>query len=142
MKLGLATVVSLIALLLASSLQSATATTPTLDPADRDAFIAELVEQHGFDRTEVEQGLAQAQFNQAVFEAIQRPWEAKPWHQYYPIFLTERRLEAGLKFWQEHQATLERAEQTYGVPAHIIVAIIGVETFYGSYKGNYKVLDA
>lgn len=142
MKFGLATLVSSLLLLASSNLPAAPATTPELDPADRDAFINELVEQHGFDRAEVEQGLAQAQFNQAVFEAIQRPWEAKPWHQYHPIFLTERRLEAGLAFWQEHQATLERAEQTYGVPAHIIVAIIGVETFYGSYKGNYRVLDA
>lgn len=115
---------------------------PAIDPAERTAFINELVEQHGFDRAEVEQGLAQAKFNQAIYEAIQRPWEAKPWHQYYPIFLTERRLEAGLAFWQQHQETLQRAEQTYGVPAHIIVAIIGVETFYGSYKGNYSVLDA
>src|SRR5690606_24383408 len=69
-------------------------------------------------------------------------WEAKPWFQYYPIFLTEKRLNAGLKFWQEHSETLARAEQTFGVPAEIIVAIIGVETFYGGYLGNYPVLDA
>lgn len=143
MKYGIAVIILVGALVTSVAVSANTLLpVPELDPVEREAFITELVEQHGFDRTEVEQGLAQAQFNQAVFEAIQRPWEAKPWYQYYPIFLTERRLEAGLKFWQQHQQTLERAEQTYGVPAHIIVAIIGVETFYGSYKGNYKVLDA
>lgn len=143
MKYGIAVVMLVGALLnLAVAHANTLIPVPELDPLEREAFITELVDKHGFARSEVEQGLAQAQFNQAVFEAIQRPWEAKPWHQYYPIFLTERRLEAGLKFWQQHQQTLERAEQTYGVPAHIIVAIIGVETFYGSYKGNYKVLDA
>jgi membrane-bound lytic murein transglycosylase B len=143
MKYGIAFLVFMAALLSAGVTHASTLIpVPELDPLEREAFITELVEKHGFKRAEIEQGLAQAQFNQAVFEAIQRPWEAKPWHQYYPIFLTERRLAAGLKFWQQHQQTLERAEQTYGVPAHIIVAIIGVETFYGSYKGNYKVLDA
>ncbi|MBL4631129.1 MAG: lytic murein transglycosylase B, partial [Paraglaciecola sp.] len=69
-------------------------------------------------------------------------WEAKPWHQYYPIFLTEKRLTKGLEFWKTHQKTLARAEQETGVPAEIIIAIIGVETFYGTYTGKYSVLDA
>lgn len=105
-------------------------------------FVQKMVTQHQFEAQQVEQLLAKAQRNDAILEAIARPWEAKPWFQYYPIFLTEKRLAAGLKFWQEHHDTLERAEQTFGVPAEIIVAIIGVETFYGGYLGNYSVLDA
>ena len=106
------------------------------------AFIDTMVEQHQFDRQQVEQLLSQAQRNEDILAAIARPWEAKPWYQYYPIFLTEKRLAAGLNFWQQHAETLSRAEQTYGVPAEIIVAIIGVETFYGEYLGKYPVLDA
>src|SRR5690554_2501703 len=105
-------------------------------------FIALMVDKHQFQREHVTELLQQAQRNEAILEAIARPWEAKPWHQYYPIFLTEKRLEAGLKFWQEHADTLARAEHQFGVPAEIIVAIIGVETFYGGYLGKYSVLDA
>lgn len=112
------------------------------DQSEREAFITELVEKHQFTRAEVVGLLQQAQLNNDVLEAIQRPWEAKPWHQYHPIFLTAKRLDAGLRFWQQHEETLARAEQEYGVPAEVIVAIIGVETFYGSYLGNYPVLDA
>lgn len=110
--------------------------------AEQLAFIDELVVEHGFEREKLTALLSQTEPNQEILEAIQRPWEAKPWHQYHPIFLTEKRLAAGLKFWQEHAETLARAEQQFGVPAEVIVAIIGVETFYGSYLGKYKVLDA
>jgi|TARA_R100001440_G_scaffold22221_3_gene36274 membrane-bound lytic murein transglycosylase B len=105
-------------------------------------FIQEQVQEHQLDEDKVRQWLSKANKNEEVLEAIQRPWEAKPWYQYYPIFLTEKRLESGVKFWREHKDTLERAEQEYGVPAQIIVAIIGVETFYGSYMGKYSVLDS
>ncbi|RUO41395.1 lytic murein transglycosylase B [Pseudidiomarina aestuarii] len=115
-------------------------TTPVT--ADREAFIDEMVNQHQFDRAEVTAVLERAELNQEVLDAIQRPWEAKPWYQYHPIFLTEKRLAAGLKFWQQHADTLARAEAEFGVPAAVIVAIIGVETFYGEYKGKYPVLDA
>jgi membrane-bound lytic murein transglycosylase B len=105
-------------------------------------FIDLMVNKHQFSREVVETTLAKANKNQTILQAIAKPWEAKPWHQYYPIFLTEKRLTKGLKFWQTHQKTLARAEQETGVPAEIIVAIIGVETFYGAYLGKYSVLDA
>ncbi len=110
--------------------------------ANVEAFIQEQVEQHQLDEQQVRRWLAQAEKNEQVLEAIQRPWEAKPWYQYYPIFLTDKRLNAGLSFWQQHQQALQRAEQEFGVPAQIIVAIIGIETFYGSYLGKYPVLDS
>lgn len=105
-------------------------------------FIDLMTDKHQFDRKVIESTLAKASKNQSILKSIAKPWEAKPWHQYHPIFLTEKRLEKGLKFWQTHQETLSRAEQEFGVPAEIIVAIIGVETFYGTYKGKYSVLDA
>ena len=105
-------------------------------------FIDLMVDKHHFDRKVIESTLAKANKNEVILQSIAKPWEAKPWHQYYPIFLTEKRLTKGLAFWQTHQQTLARAEQESGVPAEIIVAIIGVETFYGTYKGKYSVLDA
>ncbi|CUA83420.1 lytic murein transglycosylase B [Pseudidiomarina woesei] len=137
----------LLATLALSSTLADTAKATTTSKTDdyqhqREQFVQQMVTKHNFARDQVEELLTQAQRNEAILEAIARPWEAKPWFQYYPIFLTEKRLAAGLKFWHEHQDTLARAEQHYGVPAEIIVAIIGVETFYGGYLGNYLVLDA
>ncbi|MFT6988316.1 MAG: membrane-bound lytic murein transglycosylase B [Paraglaciecola sp.] len=105
-------------------------------------FIDLMVDKHQFTREVIESTLAKANKNETILEAIAKPWEAKPWHQYYPIFLTEKRLTKGLAFWKTHQQTLARAEQETGVPAEIIIAIIGVETFYGAYLGKYSVLDA
>lgn len=107
-----------------------------------DQFVSMMVEKHQFDPDFIQQTLDSANKNQTILDAIAKPWEAKPWHQYYPIFLTDKRLAKGVKFWQEHKVTLQRAEKETGVPAQIIVAIIGVETFYGTYKGKYPVLDA
>ena len=115
---------------------------PVSKPDEQSSFVEMMVEKHQFDADFVRQSLAKATKNQTILESIARPWEAKPWHQYYPIFLTDKRLTKGLEFWKTYQAELERAEQQTGVPAEIIVAIIGVETFYGAYKGNYSVLDA
>lgn len=105
-------------------------------------FVDLMVNKHQFARTVIETTLAKANKNEAILKSIAKPWEAKPWHQYYPIFLTEKRLTKGLEFWKTHQKTLARAEQETGVPAEIIIAIIGVETFYGTYTGKYSVLDA
>ena len=67
---------------------------------------------------------------------------AKNWAAYRARFIEPQRIQAGLRFWQTHRSDLERAEQEYGVPASVVVAIIGVETFYGQYTGNFRVIDA
>lgn len=66
----------------------------------------------------------------------------KNWAAYRSRFIEPRRIEAGVAFWHRHHAWLSRAEQTYGVPASLIVGIIGVETLYGQHMGNFRVLDA
>ena len=67
---------------------------------------------------------------------------AKNWAAYRSRFIEPRRIDAGVAFWRRHQATLARAEQTYGVPAQIVVGILGVETLYGQHMGNFRILDA
>lgn len=107
------------------------------------AFIAEMVQQHGFTAAEVKQVLSKAEQRQPILEAIARPAEkSKTWKEYRPIFVVPLRITNGIRFWQEHRAALARAEQEYGVPAEIIVAIIGVETNYGRNMGSWRVIDA
>jgi membrane-bound lytic murein transglycosylase B len=107
------------------------------------AFVDEMVKQHGFKRDEVQQWLSRAERQQSVLDAIARPAEkAKPWKDYRKLFVTNDRVQQGVAFWRDHAAVLARAERTSGVPAAIIVSIIGVETRYGRNTGNYRVLDA
>lgn len=107
------------------------------------AFITEMVERHGFVEAELNAVFARAERKDAVLKAIARPPEkTKPWKDYRAGFLTERRVQAGIEFWDTHRATLARATREYGVPAEVIVAILGVETYYGSRKGRWRVVDS
>lgn len=111
-------------------------------PAVRD-FIAGMTRDHGFASEQLEAVFREAERKQAILDAISRPAErVKPWKEYRPIFLTQARIDKGLLFWEQQQAALARAEKEYGVPAQVIVAIIGVETFYGGNTGNWRVIDA
>jgi membrane-bound lytic murein transglycosylase B len=66
----------------------------------------------------------------------------KNWQLYRSRFIEPGRVQAGVNFWRQHRATLERAEAEFGVPASIIVGILGVETIYGQQMGNFRVIDA
>ncbi|MCY4428541.1 MAG: lytic murein transglycosylase B [Halieaceae bacterium] len=106
-------------------------------------LVDELVAEENFSRTELEVLLGKAQRQDSILEAISRPAEkTKPWHEYRDIFVTSARTSQGVTFYNNHSDSLRRAEQEYGVPAELIVAIIGVETRYGRNMGNYRVLDA
>ena len=113
---------------------------------DRDdvrALIDQLVEEEGFDSQQLYGWMSQAQRKESIIKAISRPAEkAKPWKDYRNIFIQERRIREGTEFWQKYKETLERACKTYGVPEEVIVAIIGVETYYGGNMGSYRVVDA
>ena len=66
----------------------------------------------------------------------------KNWTVYRSRFIDPVRIRAGVQFWQANRQALARAEQQFGVPAEIIVGIIGVETIYGRNMGNFRVMDA
>ncbi|MEJ2603308.1 MAG: lytic murein transglycosylase B [Gammaproteobacteria bacterium] len=111
--------------------------------ADVAGFIDEVAERHGFARAEIERTLEGARTQQAILDAISRPAEkTKPWHDYRAIFLTSERIEAGADFWDEHREEIARIGAETGVAPEILVAIIGVETYYGRITGRYRVLDA
>lgn len=106
-------------------------------------LIDELVAEHNFSREALNTLLSEAKKQQAILDAISRPAEkSKAWYEYRPIFLTERREREGVAFFLKHREALARAQAKTGVPAEVIVAIIGVETYYGRIAGSYQVLDA
>lgn len=110
---------------------------------DVQIYIAQLSAQHGFDTVSLEKLLGAARRKKNILEAIARPAERhKPWHEYRDLFVTRSRIEGGIDFWSENSAALDRATERFGVPPEIIVAIIGVETWYGRRTGSFRVVDA
>ncbi|EMR13380.1 lytic murein transglycosylase B [Methylophaga lonarensis MPL] len=106
-------------------------------------FIDEVVDEFGFDRDELIDLFAQVEVKESILNAIARPAErVRPWHEYRNIFITPARIKGGVNFWKNNAETLAQAEQQYGVPAEIIVAILGVETNYGGNMGSFRVIDA
>ncbi|MFU8895299.1 MAG: lytic murein transglycosylase B [Gammaproteobacteria bacterium] len=114
-----------------------------LERADVQAFIDRVHEEHGLERETVRSILELARVQPPIIDAISRPAErVRPWHEYRNIFMTEARIAAGVEFWREHSTRIAQVEADTGVPAEILVGIIGVETFYGRIIGRYRVLDA
>jgi membrane-bound lytic murein transglycosylase B len=106
-------------------------------------FIQDLVQRHGFIESELVYLFSRVRRIDPVLEAIERPAEkTRPWPEYRAPFMEERRIADGLAFWRANRTALARAERAHGVPAEVIVAIIGVETFYGRNTGRYRVVDA
>ena len=107
-------------------------------------FADDLAGRRDLDPAWVRSVLGQARFIPAVARLMQPPVQTfvKNWRAYRSRFIDPIRIAAGVHFWQENQAALTRAEEEYGVPAEIIVGIIGVETIYGRNTGSFRVMDA
>lgn len=101
-----------------------------------------MVREDGYPRDELEEVLSGAVIDESVIRAMNRQYEALPWHKYRRLFLSRERIRKGVAYWNAHGAILQRAEQEFGVPAGVIVALIGVETNYGANLGGKRVLDS
>ncbi|MBS0200896.1 MAG: lytic murein transglycosylase B [Proteobacteria bacterium] len=110
--------------------------------AARHDFAQQAASKYGVDPQRVESVLATAQIREPIIAAMSRPAEGKPWNEYRPLFLNTARIDGGKAFIAKHRDALNAVEAKYGVPAEIIVAIIGVETGYGANMGKYPVTDA
>jgi len=133
-QLTLSTISAVLALLQGPTLAQA--------PAELTPFVERLQREQGFDADWLRNLLANAERRQDIIDLINKPAESLPWWKYRRIFLTEQRVEQGLEYWQRNRESLTQAQARYGVPPEIIVAIIGVETFYGRNTGSHRVLDA
>jgi len=108
------------------------------------AFADEFAQRHGLSRSWVRQAVGQARQNTLVQKLIAPAPTGfqKNWQVYRSRFIEPRRIQAGVAFWNQHAGLLSRAEQTWGVPATVIVGILGVETIYGRDTGGFRVIDA
>ena len=117
---------------------------PLESSAQTQAWTQDAAQRLQLDPTWLKNTLNQAKRLPAVERLVLPPSSptAKNWAAYRARFIEPTRIQAGARFWQTHRSALERAEREYGVPASVIVGIIGVETLYGQNTGNFRILDA
>jgi membrane-bound lytic murein transglycosylase B len=107
------------------------------------AFVDEMVAKNGFAREELLALIGQVRYVDSAIQLVKPapPGKPKNWQAYRQLTVEPVRVGAGLQFWEANAPVLERAEAFYGVPAEIIVGIIGVETVYGRNTGRFRVID-
>lgn len=109
------------------------------------AFIEQMAQSHGFERTTLQSMFDQLKPSDRVIR-LMTPGTGgshrRSWREYRARFIEPVRINGGLDFWQDNGAELKLASALYGVPEEIIVAIIGVETIYGRNTGNFSVAQA
>jgi membrane-bound lytic murein transglycosylase B len=111
--------------------------------ADVNEFVERMVRQSDYSEQELIDLFSGVKKQSHLFELLDKPAEKElDWHQYRHIFIKDKRIEQGVEFWREHAGLLNEITLKTGVPGEIIVAIIGVETFYGTYKGKDSVFDS
>ncbi|KVQ66248.1 lytic transglycosylase [Burkholderia ubonensis] len=112
--------------------------------AQVDAFIDEIASRDGFNPASLRALFGRVSYSATAVKLV-KPAPSptvKNWRVYRSRFIEPIRINAGVKFWKANMATLQRASEEFGVPPEVIVGIIGVETIYGRYMGNFRVLDA
>ncbi len=113
------------------------------DRADVAVFIEQMASRSDYSEQELVELFSTVSKQGHLFELLDKPAEKElQWYQYRPIFIKEKRIDLGVKFWRQHQQLLSEVSRKTGVPEQIIIAIIGVETYYGIYKGKDPVLDS
>ena len=108
-----------------------------------DEFIDFMISRHGFTRHDLDFVFDRVQFNARCIE-LMKPAPTvkfKNWQAYRARFIEPKRIKAGVDFWTKYAKPLKRAEKLYGVPAQIIVGIIGIETVYGKNVGKFHIID-
>ena len=109
---------------------------------DVQLFMQRMIKKHHFKHHELITLLQQIKIRPQIKKQINKPLEKGPWDTYQMLFISEWRIQHGVKFWNKHAETLKKAEKLYGVPAAIIVATLGIETKYGQRMGGHRVIDA
>lgn len=104
-------------------------------------LFTELREKHNFSQTELDALFKGVVINKKVLELMDRQWEAKPYYEYWPLFITPTVIATGKQKLKEHKDVLDRIEVEIGVDREYVVAIWGVESRFGNNHGNYGVFQ-
>jgi len=125
------------------SIASASSATPHAFQQRNDIkkYVAAISKHFHFEQAKLTKLFNQAKLQRVAIQKMQRPNEALSWSRYKHLFITHSRVSNGVTFWHHHERSLHYAEKHYGVPANLIVAIIGIESSYGKIMGQFPVFD-
>ncbi len=103
-----------------------------------------MLTQHQFDSAEFDRIFEKVRFVEAAVQSMKPMPIGKPknWKVYRSRFVETARVNAGLLFWERNEPVLQQVESEFGIPAEIIVGLIGVETIYGKNMGKFNAIDA
>ncbi len=105
-------------------------------------FIGTAIKKYKFNQAELDALFSQIKNRPDIIKLMNRQAEDRPWYKYKTYFLNQKRVRGGVRFWRKNAKLLAQAQEKFGVPAEIIVAIIGVETRYGQHMGRSRVLES
>ena len=107
------------------------------------AFIARLVKQDDFDKDTLELAFSRIKIREKVIQkSNNQPEVITPYYEYSERFVNKQRVVSGKAFAEKNKRWLLKAEKQYGVDWHVIVALIGVETYYGRITGSKDVFTS
>ncbi len=122
-------------------LLAGTALAEDMTPED-EVLLADLAAKHEVSLADLTAAVTEAKLQKKILSTMDRPYEAKPWYVYRKNFIVPARINEGIDFWLKNETIIDKAAEAFQVNPEIIVAIIGVETFYGKNMGSFRVLDA
>jgi membrane-bound lytic murein transglycosylase B len=71
-----------------------------------------------------------------------KPEKIKTYEQYKKIFFNEQRIFGGVSFYKENKALIARVAKEFEIDPIVIIAIVGVETNYGSKTTGFSVINS
>jgi membrane-bound lytic murein transglycosylase B len=105
-------------------------------------FIQKMVSEYQFSANELNTWFQKITPNTRVIALMDKPAENLAWRAYQPLMVTEERIQQGIGFWQQHEAAVQTTAKKFGIAPEILIAILGLESFYGKITGNFSVLEA
>lgn len=117
-------------------------TTPPRPTKAINLYIDRLVQQHHFNKKQLTDLIKRAKYNPNIIHSITHPFEKKPWNFYRRYFVRPDRIKNGIHYWETHKKILNDIKNQYGIPPSIVIAIIGIESFFGEKSGTYNELNA
>lgn len=113
-----------------------------LQRKDVQRFINREVNKGHYNREQLEDFFSKIQYKPSIITVMDKPGTSQPWYVFSVNNASSSRITKGKSFWKTNQEILDQVSTYYGVPASLIVAIMGIETNYGTTMGSYRVADA
>lgn len=116
-------------------------------------FINMMVKKHHFKRSYLNKLFKNVKFQRRALGIFNPKYRIKTnskkkryskhgsWDRYEKILLGEDRVKKGVKYMRDYRSIFRKVYKKYGVPPEYIIAIIGIESYYGYNRGKFPAFD-